>query len=77
MTRQEQYHEQVTSWLARNFPEVMDGELPHPAAFMAVVRLHHQFGKGTVTRGEHGELIRRAVKRFDERLSRAQQRSES
>jgi hypothetical protein len=59
-----EYGEQIRSWLRSTFPEFGD----HPAAVVAVIRLHHLEGKGTLTRGRHGELIQAAVRRWDDQV---------
>lgn len=63
LRRQEEYGNEVDAWLSRHFPELTDplSGRPHLAAFSAVVRLHGRYGKGRLTRREHGEQIRAAV----------------
>lgn len=58
------YAHRVNGWLAANFPELCRGGSPHPAAFSAVVRLHGRYGKGCLTRAEHGPMILAAVEWF-------------
>lgn len=70
LDRQREYGEEICAWLSESFPELRDPHgYPHPAAIVAVIRLHHQHGKGQLTKRAHGPAIRAAVKRFEERWS--------
>jgi hypothetical protein len=56
----------LRSWLNENFPEFRQASGdPHPAAVSAVLRLHYEYGKGSLTKAEHGPVIRESVRRFD------------
>lgn len=68
LQREKEYGERVGEWLVANFPELCDGRHPHPAAFTAVIRLHGLYGKGRLTRSQHGPMIRSAVQRFQKEL---------
>jgi hypothetical protein len=66
LEREREYGERVAAWLNTNFPEfTQPSGNPHCAAITAVIRLHHEHGKGQITRREHGAVIRQAVKDFD------------
>jgi hypothetical protein len=63
------YAEQVNRWLRTQFPDLVDDQgHPHPAAIVAVMRLHYTVGRGRLTRTEHGPLIRGHVAYFDKQL---------
>ena len=65
LQREREYATSVVSWLNSNFPELRRQEgMPHPAAVAAVTRLHKRYGKGSLTRERHGDLILGAVTRF-------------
>lgn len=65
---QRSYGHDVTAWLQVKFPDLCD-PAPHPAAVAAVIRLHHQHGKGSLTAAAHGPAIRQAVAAFDTRYT--------
>lgn len=66
------YCDQIVAWLRRHFPELCDDHRsPHPAAAVAVIHLHYRFGKGRITKREHGSEIRAAVRRWDARWNEA------
>lgn len=62
------YGQRVSAWLVENFPDLCKDGSPHPAAFAAVIRLHGLYGKGRLTRSQHGPMIRSAVQRFQKEL---------
>lgn len=66
LERQREYGEQICDWLNERFPDLRQPSgRPHCAAIAAVIRLHHQHGKGMLTKRAHGAIIRQAVKDFD------------
>lgn len=66
---QRKYGDDIRDWLTQNMPEFnRPNEGPHPAAVAAVIRLHHQHGKGRITRREHGSWIRQFVKDWKKRM---------
>lgn len=68
LEEQKQYGLAVVAWLRRHFPEFNQGDDgTHPAAIVEVIHLHSRHGRGSLTVGEHGEAIRAAVARSDER----------
>jgi hypothetical protein len=59
---QAEYGRQVRAWLAKNFPEYDRPKWgPHPAAVAEVFRLHWRYGKGRLTKEEHGPAIHAAI----------------
>lgn len=69
-SRSAAYFEGVWSWLEENFPEwTMPGQRSHPAAFVAVMRLHTRHGRGSVTKAKDGRSIRAAVKDWEKRYA--------
>lgn len=68
LEQQRIYGQQIAAWLTQNFPELDRPHWgPHPAAVAAVIRLHHQHGKGRLTKREHGPEIRAAVKAWQKK----------
>ena len=67
MAAQAAYGNQIRDWLRKHFPQwnTDHGNRTHPAAITAVIRLHHQHGKGKLTVREHGPAIRSAVDGFE------------
>jgi hypothetical protein len=62
------YAAQVLLAVRRFFPELCDERgAPHPAAVVAVLRLHYTVGKGKLTREEHGPKVREFVADWMER----------
>ena len=66
VNRERDYGLQVEAWLKRVFPEFG----AHPAAIVAVIRLHHTVGKGRLTKREHGEQIAGAVRVWEARYGK-------
>lgn len=71
LEREKRYGLEIVEWLRAEFPEWNkdEGNGTHPAAVAAVIRLHFKHGKGRLTKGEHGAVIRDAVCRFDAMLN--------
>jgi hypothetical protein len=68
VAEQREYGQRIVMWLNENFPEFTQRSgNPHPGAVAAVIDLHYKHGKGALTRGKHGEDVRRGVKAFDEK----------
>jgi hypothetical protein len=68
--RQGEYGRQLTAWLQRHFPDLCDEKgFPHPAAFEAVIHLHHRHGRGSLTAAEHGTVIRARVDAWNARYA--------
>lgn len=64
--RQREYSDRIEVWLGANFPELCGPESgAHPAAIVTVYRLHAIHGRGTLTRAEHGDLIRGSVRAWE------------
>lgn len=65
---QSAYQDQIISWLKQNLPKLCDAHngQPHPAAVVAVLRIHARSGKD-VELEEHVDEIRTAVSRWKER----------
>jgi hypothetical protein len=58
----------IIDWLRKHFPEYDRPKWgPHPAAIVEVTHLHQRFGKGTLTKAEHGPAIHEAVRRWKEK----------
>jgi hypothetical protein len=72
LDRQAQYGEQICDWLNEHFPALKQASgRPHPAAIAAVIRLHYEHGKGSLTPGRHGSQIRGAVKAWEKKWGTA------
>lgn len=65
VSQQRDYWRSLEAWLEGAFPEFG----AHPAAAAAVMRLHRRHGRGSVTRREHGPIIRAAVDRWERRYA--------
>lgn len=65
---QAEYGRQIAAWLERELPDVCDPRTgAHPAAVAAVIRLHHEHGRG-LTKTKHGAQIRAFIRTWEERL---------
>ncbi|GAC1603198.1 MAG: hypothetical protein NVS3B21_31650 [Acidimicrobiales bacterium] len=64
--QQREYGNRICDWLSESFPDLCDAKWgPHPASIAAVIRLHYAEGKGSLRKGEHGPVIRKAVRDFN------------
>lgn len=64
--KQREYSEQVETWLTVNFPDLCEPKSgAHPAAIVAVYDLHVIHGRGSLTKHEHGDVIRRQVEKYE------------
>jgi hypothetical protein len=66
LDEQQAYADEIVAWLRRHFPD-LDRPVygPHPAAVVAVIRLHWRYGKDQLTKDEHGETIQAAVGKWE------------
>lgn len=70
--REAQYGRDVCAWIRKHFPDLCNTDWgPHPAAIVAVIRLHHLHGKGSLRPGTHGSQIRAAVEDWEHRFEEA------
>ncbi len=62
---QHEYADRIMAWIRRHFPDLGTDHSTHPAAVLAVLYLHDEHGKGSLTVDEHGPRIRAFVARWD------------
>lgn len=67
VAEQAEYERSLVAWLQAAVPDLCS-PLPHPGAVVAVIRLHHRDGKGSLTKRRHGGEIREFVKYWEQRL---------